>query len=505
MLTILLFLGVLTGGRVAEECHRRDYGNGGHVCVCTSTRCDTVPRPTPVARPNFLRYTSNKAGLRFEKSTGSFITTDRLFDNKIVVNANDKYQTMMGWGGAFTDFTGININSLDEQAQDKLLESYFSDHGIEYNLCRVPIGSTDFSKRAYSYADSHADAKLTHFKLAPEDFQFKIPFIQRAKNLSQGKLELFASAWAAPKWMKTNGQYAGFGFLHENMYQAWVEYYVKFLDSYQEQGIEFWGLTTGNEPSLGIIPLIKISSVGWLPKIMETWIRCNLSPTIRNSSHSAIKIITLDDQRFFLPWFVNIVFKHRTTRDYVDGIAVHWYYDTTFPPSLLRKTHENFPEKFVLATEACLGNKPGQKDVDLGSWQRGERYAANIIEDVNHWITGWVDWNMALNLKGGPTYSSNFIDSPIIVNSSANEFYKQPMYYNLGHFSKFVPRGSVRLGSTGFDNQVPVAAFRRPDNGTIVVILNKKEQVVPITVVDDSRGSAPIELSERSISTFLYW
>jgi glucosylceramidase len=144
------------------------------VCVCTSTRCDTVPRPTPVPRPNYLTYTSNKAGLRFEKSTGSFITTDRLFDNKIVVNANDKYQTMMGWGGAFTDSTGININSLDEQAQDKLLESYFSDHGIEYNLCRVPIGSTDFSKRAYSYADSHADAKLKHFKLAAEDFQFKV-------------------------------------------------------------------------------------------------------------------------------------------------------------------------------------------------------------------------------------------------------------------------------------------------------------------------------------------
>jgi glucosylceramidase len=112
---------------------------------------------------------------------------------------------------------------------------------------------------------------------------------------------------------------------------------------------------------------------------------------------------------------------------------------------------------------------------------------------------------MALNLKGGPTHSSNFIDSPIIVNASANEFYKQPMYYNLGHFSKFVPRGSVRLGSIGFDNQVPVAAFRRPDNGTVVVILNKKEQVVPITVVDDSRGSAPIELSKKSITTLLYW
>ncbi|KAK8773049.1 hypothetical protein V5799_012418 [Amblyomma americanum] len=54
--------------------------------------------------------------------------------------------------------------------------------------------------------------------------------------------------------------------------------------------------------------------------------------------------------------------------------------------------------------------------------------------DLNHWVTGWTDWNLALNTGGGPNWAQNFVDSPIIVNATAQEFYKQPMYYALGHF-----------------------------------------------------------------------
>lgn len=107
--------------------------------------------------------------------------------------------------------------------------------------------------------------------------------------------------------MKTNAQYSGFGFLKKEMYQAWADYYLKFFEKYKEQGITFWGVTTGNEPSLGVIPFGKINSVGWTPKTMALWIKYNLGPAIRNSSYKEIKIIMLDDQRFFLPWFPNLV------------------------------------------------------------------------------------------------------------------------------------------------------------------------------------------------------
>lgn len=91
---------------------------------------------------------------------------------------------------------------------------------------------------------------------------------------------------------------------------------------------------------------------------------------------------------------------------------------------------------------------------------------------MNHWVTGWTDWNIALDLQGGPTYIKNFCDAPIIVNATAQEFYKQPMFYAIGHFSKFVPKDSRKIGANSFTFLLPVTAFKRPDGGIVVEILN---------------------------------
>lgn len=93
--------------------------------------------------------------------------------------------------------------------------------------------------------------------------------MQYAKNLTNNNLRFFASAWTAPKWMKTNNEYYGNGFLKEDMYQAWADYFVKFLDTYKEHGLEFWGITTGNEPNTASLP-VKINSVGWTTETMVT-------------------------------------------------------------------------------------------------------------------------------------------------------------------------------------------------------------------------------------------
>ena len=70
----------------------------------------------------------------------------------------------------------------------------------------------------------------------------------------------------------------------------------------------------------------------------------------------------------------------------------------------------------------------------LGDWSRAESYATDIMENLLHGVGGWIDWNLALDAKGGPNWAKNFVDSPIIVNAKADEYYKQPMFYALGHF-----------------------------------------------------------------------
>lgn len=146
----------------------------GFVCVCNSTYCDTVPEIGKILKDEIkVYYTSNsKPGFnvqssRFSNSKDSSIIT-------IHINDNITYQKILGFGGAFTDSTGLNIEKLPEAAQTKLLESYFGDSGISYSVCRVPIGGTDFSTRKYSYDDVDGDTNLQHFSLQIEDLEYKV-------------------------------------------------------------------------------------------------------------------------------------------------------------------------------------------------------------------------------------------------------------------------------------------------------------------------------------------
>jgi len=80
---------------------------------------------------------------------------------------------------------------------------------------------------------------------------------------------------------------------------------------------------------------------------------------------------------------------------------------------------------------------------------------------------------MNLDPQGGPTWVNNTVDSPVIVNGPTDEFYKQPMFYSLGHFSRFVPPGSVRVFSDGGNESIKSAAFVTPDKQLVIVLVNK--------------------------------
>ena len=116
-----------------------------------------------------------------------------------------------------------------------------------------------------------------------------------------------------------------------------------------------WGISTGNEPSNNYLPFVKINNMGWTSETVGTWIANNLGPSLANSQHKETLILGLDDQRFALPWYIDQVFKNKIAEKFVSGIAVHWYWDSFIPASVLDMTHSHFPEKFMLITEACEG------------------------------------------------------------------------------------------------------------------------------------------------------
>lgn len=161
-----------------------------------------------------------------------------------------------------------------------------------------------------------------------------------------------------------------------------------------------------------------------------------MGPSLKNSEFSDIKLFAGDDQRYTYPWWFDRLKRlSPKAMDYVSGLAVHWYWDRLISPQLLDLTYNKYPDKILLNTESCIGDKPWEKHGPvLGSWSRAEQYALGIIQDLQHHVAGWIDWNLVLDEQGGPTYINNFVDAAVILNSSTkNELYKQPIFYVLAH------------------------------------------------------------------------
>ncbi|XP_045107178.1 lysosomal acid glucosylceramidase-like [Portunus trituberculatus] len=504
-----LFLFILFRQGHAEEdlpCIPKETGHSSFVCVCNATYCDTLHRPTTPPEGQYLLYTSARDGGRFQKSLGYFAGREVVEGSiEFTLDTNTPYQTMMGWGAAFTDSAAFNILSLSPASQDQLLRAYFSPEGLEYNLGRLNMGGCDFSWRTYTHVDTPGDTNLDTFALQPEDLEYKIPVVKRAQEMSERPIKLFASPWTAPPWMKTNNDYHGFGQLKEEMYQPWARYFVRFLDDYAAQNITFWGLTAQNEPLDGYVPGFSFSCMGWTAEQQRKWVSGNLGPALREGGYGDVVLMIMDDQRINLPSWPQVVLGDPEAAQFVQGIALHWYMDKYFTPEVLTETHDLFPEYFILGTEACEGDGPLEVDVVPGSWERLEAYARDIIVDVNHWVTGWVDWNLALDMIGGPNWAENFVDAPILVDKDKDEFYKNPMFYAMGHFSKFVPEGAVRLGITSpHAGKVSAAAFRNPDGTYALILLNRSDLEEMVTVQVSGRGTLALPLFPHSLHTALF-
>uniref|UniRef100_A0A8C0UM93 Glucosylceramidase n=2 Tax=Cyanistes caeruleus TaxID=156563 RepID=A0A8C0UM93_CYACU len=218
----------VTGGR---PCDAKDFGHGSLVCACSATYCDTLDPLVLPAPGSYVKYESSKAGKRLERSEGSFQHNAKSPDFHLTLDTAQRYQKVKGFGGSITDAAAINIQSLSKDAQKHLLRSYFSEEGIEYNLVRVPMASTDFSIRLYTYADAEGDFELRHFNLTEEDTHMKIPILQAAQAVAKRPLSLYASPWTSPVWMKTNGAMTGRGTLKgspgDKYHRAWAKYFIR--------------------------------------------------------------------------------------------------------------------------------------------------------------------------------------------------------------------------------------------------------------------------------------
>ncbi len=114
------------------------------------------------------------------------------------------------------------------------------------------------------------------------------------------------------------------------------------------------------------------------------------------------------------------------------GIAFHWYTGSHFDS--LETLHHLFPHHLLFHTEGCTGYSHFKAQDELFN---AELYAYEIIEDINHGIHAFIDWNMVLDFNGGPNHVKNFCNAPIMINKKATNFIKTPSFYYISHFAKY--------------------------------------------------------------------
>lgn len=185
---------------------------------------------------------------------------------------------------------------------------------------------------------------------------------------------------------------------------------------------------------------------------------------------------------------------------FIDVFGIQNYKNRYYSSTILDLTYSTFPGKQILNTESSFAWSP-----KLGSWDNAEALALDIIDNLQHDSLGYIVNNLILNIDGGPSITGEKQDAPILVNDDSTEFYKQPMYYVLGHFSKHIKPGSVRL-DTYTDKYLDVltVAYLRPDDKIVVLLYNRLDKVVPVVLTDLYQGVIELQLKPKSINTLIY-
>lgn len=412
----------------------------------------------------------------------------------ITVEPGRTFQTMEGFGASLTDSSAWLI--ANSPRKDEIMSKLFHPgEGIGLSFLRQPMGASDFARSVYTYHDlpaGHSDPTLTRFSIARDQVEI-LPLLRQALQLNPA-ITVMGSPWTAPSWMKTSESHIG-GRLKESAYQSYADYFVKFVQAYEQAGVPVALVTPQNEPeySPGNYP-------GMLMPVEEQarFIATALGPKLAQAGLKT-RIIGYDHN------WDNTNYPDRLLRDpaaakYTAGTAFHCYGGDSSAQSTVHDAH---PAKDIYFTE-CSGIKsPDHSNTfrDTLAW-----HARNlVIGATRNWAKSVVLWNLALDPEGGPSMNCRTCTGMVTVNDKDGTAEYNAEYYSLGHIAKFVRPGATRIGSNSFGKgDVENVAFRNTDGSIALVVHNGATEARAFQVNTANRRSFRHTLPAGSVATFTW-
>ncbi len=409
-----------------------------------------------------------------------------------VVNLYPKveYQTWLGFGGAVTEAAGYAFSKLTPENQEKALELYFGEGGHGYHLMRSHIDSCDFSLGTYAAMDDPEDKEMASMSLDREE-EYIFPLLRAAQEKAGEAFDLMLTPWSPPAFMKTNNSRTHGGKLKEECREAWAEYICRYIKEYEKKGFKVNRLTIQNEPAA----VQTWDSCIFTAQEEKVFLRDFLSPALKRNGLRHIKLNIWDHNKERMYERARDIID-QDTDSLVDGVAFHWYSGDHF--EAIRLTGEAFPDKELIFTEGCVEYSRFSTD----QLKNAQMYAHDIMGNLNAGMTGFIDWNIFLDEKGGPNHVGNYCDAPVMVDIRTGELDIKLSFDYIGHFSKYIRPGAKRIGLSKYTSDLEATAFKNPDGSLALVVLNRTEKKLPVVIRVEGK-LIEFELPGNAIATAL--
>jgi glucosylceramidase len=414
--------------------------------------------------------TGDKTKLLQQQTTVSFTTNSGTNPSTITLTPGTTYQSVDALGFCFTEGSAEVISGMAAAQQDQLMNDLFNaSSGIGISAIRISIAASDLSSSNYSYDETAGDVNMTNFSLAGPDLTYLIPLIKKALQINPA-LKILATPWSPPRWMKTNNAWVG-GSLNTSYYAAYANYFVKYFQAMQAQGISIWAITPQNEPeNPNNNPSMLMNSTE-----EKNFINNNLGPAMAAAGFGGIKIIAFDHNCDNTAYPIDVC----NNSSYVDGAAFHLYAGSI---SALT-TVKNATNKNVYFTEQFTGSN-GSFSGDFG-W-----HLQNVVTgSINNWSKAVFEWNVANNAAIGPYTQGgcNTCLGAYTINSSTS-YTRNVSYYIIGQLSKFVKAGAVRINSGSSASTLYATALKNPDGSIVLLAYNGAASASTIKVLSGSQA-----------------
>ena len=470
--------------------------------ACSTSVKDEQPVLFSAEGKNITVYTTaDSSDLRLTPTDNLVFTPARQpLETEICVFVNPavRHQEFLGIGGAITDASAEVFARLSLEKQKEFLTAYYDrEKGIGYSLMRTTIHSSDFSSGSYTYIEE-GDSALATFNI-DHDRQVRIPLIKGATETAGGTLMLYASPWSPPAFMKDNKNMLRGGKLLPGYAQAWANYYVKFIKAYEAEGMPIWGISVQNEP----MATQTWESCIYTAEEERDFLKNFLGPTLEREGLGDKNIIVWDHNRDLMNYRANVIFDDPEAAKYAWGLGFHWYETWTGGDPMfdnVRRVHEAYPEKKLMFTEGCVEKFDTARYL---YWPNGERYGRSMINDFNNGTVGWTDWNILLDETGGPNHVGNFCFAPVHADTRTGELIYTPSYYYIGHLSRFIRPGAVRVSTASSRSMLLSTSFLNPDGKMVTVVMNQGDVKADYQLFAGAFQTA-VTIPAHAIQTLVY-